>query len=201
MKRKLAFIITVGLLSVVFSACSLSSGLKLISLIDDPHAEANAIMIKILKTLNNKDAVEFKRLFSKNVAVQLENINLDIEELFAYYQGNYVSYEWAGSHGETTWDHGNKQEILYLSYEVRTSNTEYRFAIQFYSKDTSDENNEGIHSLYLIKREEDTNPLYGYVGDGAWTPGIHIGVKNTLPREDDATGVKRYGSTPKVVET
>lgn len=53
-----------------------------------------------------------------------------------------------------------------------------------YTQDTANIDNLGIHSLYIIKSEEDTDISFAYWGDGKDTPGINIGIKNVLPKGD-----------------
>lgn len=63
-----------------------------------------------------------------------------------------------------------------MSYDVTTSVEIYRMAFVWCAKDTSDDNNVGIESYYILKASDDPNyPQYSYGGDGAWTPGINIG--------------------------
>lgn len=153
----------------------------------DEREVANVKMDILLDTIKNKDKVTLKSLFSKNVITQLIDFDQSIYSLFDYFQGDFVSYDdMSGSGGEITYDYGNKQEILYSSYDVKTSHSEYRFAIKTVIIDASDKDNEGIHSLYIIKKEDDIDSQLGYIGDNKFTPGIHIGVKNVLPNEDNS---------------
>lgn len=142
---------------------------------------ANAQMDKILNAIQKKNRTELESMFSKKAIVEAENFDQSISDLFDYFQGDFISYnDWGGPSGDETWDYGNKQKILYLSYDVKTSNQEYRFAIQDFTVDTANKNNVGIWSLYIIKMEDDTNPRYAYGGDDKSTPGINIGIKSPL---------------------
>lgn len=92
-----------------------------------------------------------------------------------------MSYDdWGDPEGDETWNYGDKQRILYSSYDVKTSNGTYRFAIQDFTVDTADADNAGIHSLYVCKMEDDIDPQLGYRGDNKFTPRINIGVQNTF---------------------
>ncbi len=158
------------------------------------QAEANAKMDKVLEAIENKDNTALKSLFSKRTIAEVDYLDQSIMDLFDYVQGDFVSYDdWGGPEGDETWDNGDKQKILYSSYDVKTSTEEYRFAIQNFTVDTADADNVGIHSLYDIKMKDDTDPQLGYRGDNEFTLGIHIGVKNTLPKEDDSIGAALVG--------
>ena len=180
--KKQMFTVTLLCLIVALLCTSCSFG--------EPNSDqkiANARMDKVLNAIHNKDKEALKAMFSKKSIAQTENFDQSITDLFDYFQGDFVSYDdWAGPEGDETWEYGDKQKILYSSYDVKTSNKEYRFTIQDFTVDTADADNVGIHSLYIIKMEDDIDPQLGYRGDNKFTPGIHIGVKNTLPKEDDS---------------
>ena len=172
--KKQMFTVTLLCLIVALLCTSCSFG--------EPNSDqkiANARMDKVLNAIHNKDKEALKAMFSKKSIAQTENFDQSITDLLSY-------DDWAGPEGDETWEYGDKQKILYSSYDVKTSNKEYRFTIQDFTVDTADADNVGIHSLYIIKMEDDIDPQLGYRGDNKFTPGIHIGVKNTLPKEDDS---------------
>ena len=69
-------------------------------------------------------------------------------------------------------------QIMDSTYDVKTTKSEYRITIQYVVKDTANNDNVGIHSLYIIKTAEDITSQSAYWGDGKHTPGINIGIKN-----------------------
>ena len=149
------------------------------------QAEASAKMDSILEAIKNKDRIAFSLLFSRKAVAEAKDFEQSITDLFAYCQGNFESYDdWGGPEGDETLNNGDKQKVLYSSYDVKTDGAEYRFAIQDFVVDTADEDNVGIHSLYVIKAEDDVDRQIGYRGDNCFAPGIHIGVKNVMPKED-----------------
>ncbi len=144
-------------------------------------AEEYAIMIKVLDAIQDRDANELKKLFSPKTVAQVNGFDQSIADLFDYYQGSYTSLEWKGSGGGAKWDDGEKKKYSDFGYDVKTTENIYRFSIAYCEVDTLDEENVGIYSLYIIKMEDDTDPQFGYRGDGKDTPGINIGIKNVLP--------------------
>ena len=151
---------------------------------ENDQETANARMDKVLAVIKNKDVNALKAMFSKKVIANTENLDQSIADLFDYFQGDFISYnDWGGPLAEETFDYGDKQKILCSSYDVVTSEQTYRFAIQDFTTDTADPDNVGIWSLYIIKMADDTDPQFGYWGDGKDTPGINIGIKNVLPEE------------------
>lgn len=156
----------------------------------DERSHANAQMDKVLEAIKNKDKIAFKALFSPKAIAKTEDFDQSIIDLFDYFQGDFVSYnDWGGPatfRGINDDGTGRNWKSIESSYDVETSKQRYRFAIQDFIQDTADTDNVGIHSLYIIKTEDDTDINFAYWGDGKDTPGIHIGVKNTLPKKDDS---------------
>lgn len=123
---------------------------------------------------HNSDAV--KAVFSNNVLREAENIDDSIQELFGYFQGNLLSYnEWAGPNVSAKKDNGNYWKSYDCTYDFETTQDKYRLAMEIVTVDTTDADNIGIRSLYIIRFEDDTRPNFAYWGDGEHTPGINIG--------------------------
>ena len=190
MKKKGMFMITMSLLlTIFFSSCSVGSLFKkILGKISSDHgadAEEYAIMIKVLNAIQSKDENAMRKLFSSKTVEQVDGFDQSMEDLFDYYQGEYISLDWKGSGGDGTYEYGEKRITTSVSYDVKTSNNIFRFAIKYCSTDTTGNDNIGIHSLYIIKFEDDTDPECGYGGDGKYSPGIHIGIRNVLTTEVD----------------
>ena len=182
MKRKwMALLMTLATISM--SACSLGGG----GLFDSDNQIANARMEKVLEALQSKDDSALKALFSKSAIADAKNFDDSIKSLFDYYEGNVISYDdkSALGVGETRED-GHRQKEFNSTYDVKTSERTYRFAIQDVTIDTANPDNVGIRSLYVIKMEDDTDPLFAYRGDGKNTPGINMNIKNYIPPDDES---------------
>ena len=191
MRKKIVFQTAISILLVLLlNSCSAGSFFsdlfkKITQVVGDPVANNQAIMVDVLEAIQKKDKSALIKLFSKNTVSRVEYFNQSMSDLFDYYQGNYLSLEWKGSTGHQSWDYGEKTEEESFSFDVKTSVNEYRFCIKYCAVDTTDEDNIGICSLYIIKMEDDTDSEHAYGGDGKDTPGINIGIKNILPAEID----------------
>ncbi len=188
MKRKIIILALICFVStLLLSSCS-GFVKKYSRFFQDDRSDANAKMDKVLEALKNKDKEALKALFSSKAIAQTENIDKSIDELIEYFKGNFVSYnDWGGPmvEGGINDDGTDRNwKCIYSSYDVETSGEKYRLYIQDFTVDTADEDNVEIHSLYIIKMKDDTDPQFGYWGDGKDTPGINIGIKNVLPKED-----------------
>ena len=62
-----------------------------------------------------------------------------------------------------------------MTYDFNTNICKYRLAIKWCAQDTSNADNVGIWSLYIIRAEDDITPNHAYWGDCLWTNGINIG--------------------------
>ena len=72
----------------------------------------------------------------------------------------------------------NKLADLFESNLLDT-NRGYNYYIDWSNIDGYKKYEIEIHAMdVLIKKEDDTDPQMGYGGDGKYTPGINIGIKN-----------------------
>lgn len=118
-----------------------------------------------------------KSLFSKNVKLDLKNFDNRIEQLLDYIEvGGDPSWHAIGQIADGKRDSGQKTVIVTSSYDVKTDKDPFRFCLKVCSTDEIDKNNIGILSLYVIKKQDDTNTDDPYWGDGKETPGINIGI-------------------------
>ena len=69
---------------------------------------------------------------------------------------------------------GRYWTAVYSTYDVETTQDQYRFAMELILRDSADVANVGIRSLYVIRLEDDPEPQFAYRGDGEDTPGINI---------------------------
>lgn len=175
---------------MLLTSCSLGGQNMWNRFNDTDEKKADARMDKVLEAIKNKDKEALKSMFSKKAITATENFDQSINDLFDFYQGDFVSYNnWGGpmSDGGINEDGtGREWKEIYSSYDVETSKQKYRFAIQEFVQDTADAKNVGIWSLYIIKMEDDTDPQFGYHGDNKDTPGINFNKKNVLPKEDSS---------------
>lgn len=86
--------------------------------------------------------------------------------------------DWGGPGVSDEIENGDRKKSMDLSCDVVTNVREYRFLFLDITVDDYNPDNVGIWSLYVIKKEDDTDPQMGYGGDGKYTPGINIGIKN-----------------------
>lgn len=172
--------ILLALLAIMMflSSCSLG-GLELGkkgSFFQDDRSKANNSFEMVLNAIQNKDAIALKSLFSNASLKNVDDFDAIANDLFEFFQGNVVSYDdWGGAvAGEGLREGGQEWYIIQPTYDVKTSEQEYRFAFKEFTVNDFEPDKVGIWSLYVIKKADDTDPECAYRGDGKWTPGINI---------------------------
>lgn len=125
------------------------------------------------------------RIRSKNAISESKNFAQSVTGLFDFYEGDFISYnDWGGPEVFTEREDGQIIKRMNSTYDVETSKEKYRIAIQNVVDDTTNSDNVGIRSFYIIKAENDTDLQFAYRGDGEYTPGIHFNIKNSIPKNE-----------------
>ena len=161
--KKIATLILAVLLLINFSSC-LNPTTSLFKSDSDQATERAAVLFTAIE---NKDKQACEKLFAKKVR-NSQDFDKQIEELFEYFDGKVVSYEENGLQTSSSSEEGEQSKEY------------YRVALLDVIYDDFDSDNCGIHSLYIIKANEDTDLTYSYWGDHKYTKGINIGIKNKL---------------------
>lgn len=182
MKKFAAMILLAALLLACLNGCSL-----LPSFFETDDKIAQAQIDAVLSALQEEDSDALKALFSNHTRSSVDDFDRVVEDLFVYYQGAVVSVHDWGMQTSKEREGDMTKKDLYLSYDVTTEDQIYRLAIHYCATNDYAPEQEGICSLYIIKMVEDTDPQYAYRGDHAYIPGIHIGIRNTLPEVVDGT--------------
>ncbi len=151
-------------------------------IVDNDQRTAEEKVEEVLNAIQSKNNDMLTSLFSEVSLNKAATFDESVQELFDYFEGTVESYDedGIGTFADTTKEIHRIVQIMESSCDVETTECKYRFAIQYVTKDTANRRNLGLHSLYIIKvQDDDTYPEYAYWGDGEFTPGIHIGIPNT----------------------
>lgn len=140
---------------------------------------ANGKMRLLIRCLEANDKEGFKKLCAKAQMEQSTTYESDIDDLFTYYEGVYISKVGLVS-TEQDLDEFPTFKKLNISYDVTTSIGTFRFCIGWCIRDNKIPDNSGIWYLYILKSEEDDYSEKWYEGDGTFTSGIHIDVHQNL---------------------
>lgn len=174
--KKEAVMFLILVIAMLLISCSLGENTMLI---DKDHRIAHKQIEELLEAIQSKNKEKLISLFSENCLIKVQVLDESVEELFDYYEGCYESYDdGAGPFVETTKENDEIYQIMESSFEVKTTKCDYRFAIQYVTQDSTNADNVGIQSMYVIKMQDDTHLEYAYWGDGKNTPGINIAIPN-----------------------
>lgn len=172
MKRIIISFATLAL-SLMFSISITGCGL----VYDGDASVAAKKLDSLIECIEQKDGEGVKTLFAPNKLAEIDDFDESIQELFDYYEGEFVSHPNSTPGTMYDNDYGTVKEYFLIRNEVYTTTDTYYFTILWYIRDDTDKGNEGIWSLDVMKSEDspDDNDTYCYIGSG-WTTGIHVGV-------------------------
>lgn len=142
-------------------------------LYDRDYGREDRLLENVIAAVEAKDAEAIKKLFSVNAIAAAGDLDQQIAELMEFYEGELVSLDSPASANHKS-HHGRiRIESTEATFELQTTEEAYRVAMSFCVTDTTDENNVGITSIYIIK-EENADPEFAYWGGWVWDPGIVI---------------------------
>lgn len=170
------------LVVLLISLCACSLGGKNLFKPKSDQQIANERLDAFLQALENKDNKTLKSLFSAKAVSESDSFENDLQSMLDYFEGVTASYNNQSPISvEKERDEDFEKKTIFSTYDIQTDKQTYRIAIQDVIYNTYDEDDVGIHSLYIIIMSDDTDPNYAYRGDGKNTPGINIGIKNITP--------------------
>lgn len=140
---------------------------------DNDGEQADLLFEQIIQSLENHDAQALKDLFSLSTCTAVENIEDDISKLLKYYNGEMVSFKRYGPGSEATKEGTSKRKEIFASYDVTTTEAEYRIAFRFCTVDSDNSDNIGLYSFYIIEAEN-SDRNFAYWGNDEWIVGINI---------------------------
>lgn len=152
----------------VFASCSTRPeiGTKAAKKRSDQHLD------RVLSAIQNKDILYLESLFSKKALSEVEDFDLGVQRLFAFFDGDVISYEYQATGIDDSKRNGIRTTKKRWWYLVNTSAGEYLFFFLEYPRDESDPSNVGLYMLQVIKAEDKATLL-----DGGYTilyPGVYV---------------------------
>ena len=127
MKKSAIFCLTVLLLlasALSLAGCALFGDMFAPS--DDEDADNK--LDSFVECLQNEDGDGIKALFAQNKIANLSDFDESMEELFLYYDGEFVSVSRHATGVENDKDSGIERKWYNMSYDVTTSAAIYRMA-------------------------------------------------------------------------
>ena len=138
------------------------------------HSDQSDLLLEqILTALEDKDTDSLKSLFALTVTTSVLRFDGDMEELMDFYRGELVEYKRYGPGSHAVKESGIHTKEIYVSYDIVTTQGEYRLAFLFCVANSEDATCLGLHSLYIVEAKC-SDMKYAYWGGEDWLPGINI---------------------------
>ena len=160
---------------------------------------------KVIKSINEKDNMALKKLFSKETLSNSQDIDNDIKKLFEYIDEKIESYDYGVGANETEEiEHGLKLRQCSLEVNIATNSNKYILYLIENTVSRDDPHKIGIYSMQIIS-EENNNEDFRFeyekcAGIIIWTPEIinnfikNIDIDKAIDIAEDYLFYE-YGST------
>lgn len=156
-KRLIIFItiiiFSLGLLSYNSSKSMVNDRVAELNFSSDEEI-ADTYFEKIIKSLENKDKEEIKKIFSPQVLKYATNIDGDIDYIMNLYNGKIKSKKFSYGESDKT-NYGKREKELKVLYTVETDQDTYIVFFIDKIKDTENPDNVGICMLQIIKKSDE----------------------------------------------
>ena len=131
-------------------------------LIGDTSSKADAMIDQIIEFVNNRDSDGLKELFSKQVLNDIEDIDIQIEQLFCFIQGEIKYREENTGIGESSSvDYGKRKKSYIAPYVINTNEEVYYFYIIERLINTENPDDVGLYMIRAIKADDRYTPPNG----------------------------------------
>ena len=151
---------------------------QMLGIIVDDETVANNYFENVIEALESSNKDILREQFAKTIVDDEKTFDEKMEEAFEYFSGDVDSYDFmlypSGGGGAEDGMVFKDREAHYI---VKTTEGCYRCAIFYIPRDDRNADNEGIHSLYIIKEMDDKKNQYEYFwGEEGFADGINVGI-------------------------
>lgn len=132
---------------------------------------------ELVSILKAKDKVKLKGLFSLNSIEASPSIDDDIEKLFDFVEGDYISHENEMRSSDGYRSVYYNESYLRVSADINYATTKYNYLIslQTYFLKEKDVNEEGVRGIYIVKvKEKNADMRFEIYQNGDYYQGLCI---------------------------
>lgn len=133
--------------------------------------DCDAFFEAFISALEKKNKPLLSQLFAENTTEIIE-FQDQTDKLFEFYIGSTQGYSKVAEYTNCEKNYGHIIEETMMSYIVSSTTGQYCVAVQYCTKDSKDEGNIGIKSVYITKQND--NLQVTYWGNTEWKKGINI---------------------------
>lgn len=135
--------------------------------------QAELVIDTLLNAESEMNTQAILALFAPSIANATHGLEADIASFQEFVQGDVITIERHGPSVHEIRDGDVHVKEYIASFDVTTTETEYRIAMKFLTIDTASPDNIGLHSVYVVLAE-DTDTTFTYWGGDVWNAGIVI---------------------------
>lgn len=145
------------------------------ALFDSQEERADKVVETLLTAAQENDKELIKSIISPNVTDSITETELDnqIDAFCENFKGELTELIQSASTISQQKNDSVSTSYFEGTYSVKTTEADYLLALKLAIKNTTDPDEEGIHSIYIIE-EEKHNSEFAYWGGDVWEPGIWI---------------------------
>lgn len=128
----------------------------------------------IVEAIRTEDKETLKGFFSEQAINDCKDIDLSINYLFDYIQGNIVKIEYDKLNEERSKDYGKVQISIRKWYKIETSEENYVLFLLVHERDDENPANKGLYMVMICREGEDKAEPYLYPGIETLCAGVYM---------------------------
>ncbi len=174
MKKKYLITMLLIALIILLISCEVRTNMNSKKFEDIDNKLADLCIDNLCSKIKKKDRIAVKKIFSKKACFNAEDIEIQIEELFKFINGEILS--WKREEPpivEDYTDAGKEVKLEMFWFSLKTTEEVYEVFLSYYPVEDNNCDNKGIYSFLIIK-ECDKNTLEGSIDEWSTNPGIKI---------------------------
>lgn len=147
---------------------------------------ADTMFEHILESIENEDSEALKALFSKAALLEADDIDANVEHLFALIEGDVVSWEREGVGSSESVRSGKRSELIRSWFILETTQDRYYFFLLDYNKNTINPDLEGLYTIRAVKYKDEEEYITSRQEmkiPGIYIPEEYFQTESTLPDE------------------
>lgn len=150
-------------------------------LFNDFSDDSEKTIDTIVECIKTKDSEGIKELFAENALLETANLDKSIVDLFSYVTGDIINYDRFGGCYSSSKQDGEIFNIDFTRHKITTTDGVYILECKIVTKNTTNERNVGLWSMYIIREERET-PIDSstYRSNGSNVTGINVDVPSPL---------------------
>jgi len=160
MNRKSKIVLFTLMSTLILTGCTTfrNSRTRMLDMNTDKD-DVNKCFEQVLDAVQSKDMEALKAVFSVNSLKEAENFEAGANFLFDLIDSEVESWENVSLASSSTYDYGEKTNMVRGWYEFTTEHGEYIAFLVLHTIDTQNHSNVGLYALRIIKAEDEEDHI------------------------------------------